>query len=162
MDFQEKELQLINEAKERAENLYRDGDYLCSEAVFTVINDYLGQPLPPESVKIASGFPVGMGTAGCTCGALSGGIMALGLKFGRTQPKAEMPEMFRVSKELHDEFKTKFHSTCCRVLIKNFEFGDSEHIKQCIYITGQATEMVMKKILQSEMQVETSPANPVE
>lgn len=53
-----------------------------------------------------------MGTPGCVCGAISGGIMALGLKFGRTEPKAEMPEMFRVTKELHDEFKNKFRSTC--------------------------------------------------
>lgn len=162
MEFNDKELKLINEAKERAENLYRDGDYLCSEAVFSVVNDYLGNPLPPETVKIASGFPVGMGKAGCTCGALSGGIMALGLKFGRTQPKGEMPDMFRVSKELHDEFKAKFRSTCCRVLIKKFEFGDSEHIKQCIYITGQATEMVMKKIILAERPVQPSPANTLD
>lgn len=150
MDFNQTEEMIIQEARERAESLYRDGDYLCSEAVFTVINDYLGRPVPPEAVKMASGFPVGMGTAGCACGALSGAIMALGLKFGRTEPRAEMPDMFRVSKELHDEFKNKFRSTCCRVLIKKFEFGGEEHMKQCVYITGQAAEMVMKKILLAE------------
>ena len=47
-----------------------------------MVNDYLGRPIPAKAVKMASGFPVGMGTAGCACGALSGGIMALGLKFG--------------------------------------------------------------------------------
>lgn len=150
MNFDEKEEQIISKSKEKAESLYRDGDYLCSEAVFTVVNEYLGQPMPPEAVKMASGFPVGMGTAGCTCGALSGGIMALGLKFGRTRPKAEMPDMFCVSKELHDDFKNKFHSTCCRVLIKDFEFGGPDHLDQCIYITGQVTEMVMKKIMLAE------------
>lgn len=75
MIFNQSEETIIREAKERAERLYRDGDYLCSEAVFTVINDHLGRPLPRETVKIASGFPVGMGTAGCACGALTGGIM---------------------------------------------------------------------------------------
>jgi len=150
MEFNDKEQMLIIDSKERAESLYRDGDYLCSEAVFTVVNDYLGRPMPAEAVKMASGFPVGMGTAGCACGALSGGVMALGLKFGRTEPRAEMPDMFRVSKELHDEFKKKFRSTCCRVLIKKFEFGDTEHIKQCVYITGQVTEMVIKKIILAE------------
>lgn len=150
MDFNSKEQKTIKEAKERAESLYRDGDYLCSEAVFTVVNDYLGRPIPAEAVKMASGFPVGMGTAGCACGALSGGIMALGLKFGRTKPKEEMPDMFRVSKELHDEFKKKFRSTCCRVLIKKYEFGSPEHLAQCVYITGQITEMVIEKILLAE------------
>ena len=60
---------LIQELKQKAEELYRSGDYLCSEAVFTVVNEYLGQPLPPEAVRITSGFPVGIGHAGCTCGA---------------------------------------------------------------------------------------------
>lgn len=150
MHFNQREEMIIQDARERAESLYRDGDYLCSEAVFTVINDYLGRPVPPEAVKMASGFPVGMGTAGCACGALSGAVMALGLKFGRTEPRAEMPDLFRVSKELHDEFKKKFRSACCRGLIKKFEFGGPEHISQCVYITGQAAEMVMKKILLAE------------
>lgn len=149
MIFNQSEETIIREAKERAERLYRDGDYLCSEAVFTVINDHLGRPLPRETVKIASGFPVGMGTAGCACGALTGGIMALGLKYGRTEPRAEMPNMFRTSKELHDEFKKKFRSTCCRVLTKKFDFGSPEHLTQCAHITGEVTEMVMKIIMQT-------------
>ena len=153
MEFNDKEQKLINDARERAESLYRDGDYLCSEAIFTVVNDLLGRPVPAEAVKLASGFPVGMGTAGCACGALSGGVMALGLKFGRTAPGAEMPDMFKVSKELHDEFKKNFRSTCCRVLIKKFEFGGEEHMKQCVYITGQVAEMVMKKIILAERPV---------
>jgi C_GCAxxG_C_C family probable redox protein len=155
MEFNDQEIAIIREAKERAESLYRDGDYLCSEAVFTVVNDYLERPVPAEAVRMASGFPVGMGTAGCACGALSGGIMALGLKFGRSKPKAEMPEMFRVSKELHDEFKKKLRSTCCRVLIKKFEFGSPEHLNKCIYITGQVTEMVMQKIIIAERSTES-------
>lgn len=156
MDFDQREEAIIKEAREKAESLYRDRDFLCSEAVFTVVNDYLGRPVPAEAVKMASGFPVGMGAAGCACGALSGGIMALGLKFGRTEPRAEMPDMFRVSKELHDEFKKKLRSTCCRVLIKKFEFGGPEHLNQCVYITGQTAEMVMKKILSAERQEQDS------
>ena len=70
--------QHINKAKSTAEEFLRTGGYNCSEAVFTVINDYLNNPMPKEAVCLASGFPVGMGTAGCTCGALAGGVMALG------------------------------------------------------------------------------------
>ena len=36
---------------------------------------------------MASGFPVGMGGSGCTCGAVVGGIMAIGMFFGRVQAK---------------------------------------------------------------------------
>ncbi len=40
MNFGQREEKIIHEARERAEGLYRNGDYLCSEAVFTVVNDY--------------------------------------------------------------------------------------------------------------------------
>ena len=36
---------------------------------------------------MASGFPVGIGGSGCTCGAIAGGIMALGMVFGRKRSK---------------------------------------------------------------------------
>lgn len=136
----------IRELSQKAEELYRCGDYLCSEAVFTVINDYLGQPLPPETVRITSGFPVGIGHAGCTCGALNGAVIALGLKYGRTGPRQNNEKIIALSKELHDEFKKLFGSTCCRVLIKGFTFGSPEHLEHCIKVTGEATKMVLAKL----------------
>lgn len=139
------EERIIQELKHNAEELYRSGDYLCSEAVFAVVNDYLGQPLPPEAVRITSGFPVGIGCAGCTCGALNGAIIALGLKYGRTGPKENNEKIMSLSKELHDEFKKQFGSTCCRVLIKDLEFGSPAHLEHCINVTGEATKMALNK-----------------
>lgn len=136
----------LQELSEKAEELYRSGAYLCSEAVFTVVNDYLGQPLPPETVRITSGFPVGIGHSGCTCGALNGAIIAIGLKYGRTGPKQDNKKILALSKELHDEFKKKFGSTCCRVLIRDFTFGSPEHLEHCIKVTGEATKMVLEKL----------------
>jgi len=136
----------IQELKKKAEELYSSGDYLCSEAVFTVINDYLGQPLPLEAVRIASGFPVGIGHAGCACGALTGAIMALGLKYGRTAPRQDNQKIIALSNQLHDQFKEQFGSTCCRVLIKDFRFGSHEHMEHCIRVTGEATKMVLEKL----------------
>lgn len=127
----------IEKAKTTAEEMYRSGQFLCSEAVFLVANDYLGKPVSDEVVRLASGFPVGMGLAGCVCGALSGGVMSLGLKYGRTQPGSPEPGMFEASKELHDRFKARRGSTCCRVLIRKFELGSPDHILQCIAITGE-------------------------
>lgn len=142
--------QIINNVRERAENYYRSGEYLCSEAVFTVVNDFLDNPMPREAVCLASGFPVGMGMAGCSCGALTGGVMALGLKFGRKGPREENPGMFAAAKKLHDDFKEKFGSTCCRALIKDFEFGSPKHLEHCIKVTGAATEMVLRQIIESK------------
>ncbi len=140
----------VIEAREKAEELYRSGQFLCSEAVFLVANEYLGRPVPAEMVKLASGFPVGMGKAGCTCGALAGGVMALGLKYGRTEPAAKTPGMFESAKELHDRFLARRKSTCCRVLIRKFEFGCPEHIAQCIAITGEVAADVIRLMEQDQ------------
>ncbi len=138
----------IEAARLKAEDLYRSGQFLCSEAVFLVANEFLGKPVPDDMVRLASGFPVGMGLAGCACGAVTGGVMALGLKYGRTQPGAKTPGMFEASKELHDRFLARRRSTCCRVLIRKFEFGSPEHIQQCITITGEVAADVIELLSQ--------------
>lgn len=69
-----------NRIRKQAEDYYRQGDYYCSEAIIRTIRDEFK---PDNVIAMASGFPVGMGGSGCTCGALVGGIMALGLFFGR-------------------------------------------------------------------------------
>lgn len=133
----------IQKARTEAEEMYRNGQFLCSEAVFLVANEYLGKPVTDEVVKLASGFPVGMGLAGCACGALTGGVMSLGLKYGRTQPATPTPGMFEAAKELHGRFLARRKSTCCRVLIRRFQLGSPEHIQQCIAITGEVAADVI-------------------
>ena len=127
-----------------AQDLYRSGKFLCSEAIVHVYNKALGNPFPQEVVKLASGFPVGMGdfeTGGCTCGALSGGVMVLGMLRGRSNPGDDVPMgALGGAKELHDWFLAEKGSTCCRSLIREFEFGSPDHIDQCVAFTGDVAE----------------------
>ena len=78
----------IEEAKVRALGLFTKDKFACSEAILYTVNAILGNPLPSEIVKLASGFTGGIGRSGSVCGALTGGVMALGLAFGRTNPGA--------------------------------------------------------------------------
>lgn len=135
--------------RERSEGLYRTGQFLCSEAIVHTLNEALGSPMPQEAVKMASGFPVGMGGlvhGGCTCGALSGGVMTLGIVFGRANPGDEAPLVLEKAKELHDWFLAEKGSTCCRALVRRFEFGSAEHIDQCVAFTGDVAERVAEMI----------------
>lgn len=133
--------------RKNAESLYRKGKFFCSEAVFTSVNEYLGYPADAHMVKMASGFPVGIGMAGCLCGAVSGGVMALGLKHGREKPGQFMSEeMFPLSAELYDRFQRRNCTTCCRKLIKKMEFGSKEHKEQCIKFTGEVAADVIDLI----------------
>ena len=140
------------EVRERAEELYRSGQFLCSEAILHTFNEALGKPLPQEAIKLSSGFPVGMGvlgTGGCTCGALSGGVMVLGLVYGRANPGDDAPQVLEKAKELHDWFLAAKGSTCCRALIRKLEFGSPEHIDQCVAFTGDVAER-LAKVLNAE------------
>ena len=145
------EIEAIERARHQAETLYRTGQFLCSEAVFVVANEYLNHPVPAEMVRLASGFPVGMGLAGCVCGAVTGGVMALGIKYGRSTPAAETPGMFAASKELHDRFKSRRKCVCCRALIRKFDFGSPEHMEQCIAITGEVAADVIELLIRDDV-----------
>ncbi len=142
--------ELIKEAKELAEKYYSEGKYLCSEAILASVNKVLECGMPEEYVRLTSGFPVGMGGAGCSCGALTGGQTALGLVYGRTKPGGNNKKIMKLSQELHNKFKEKYKSTCCRVLVKDYKFGSKEHIERCTRVTGDVCQMVMELILENQ------------
>lgn len=97
---------------------------------------------------MASGFPIGIGGSGCTCGAVVGGVMAIGLFFGRNEPKdTKVNKAMELSKELHDIFKERHKFLCCRVLTKGMMLGSAEHMEQCIYFTGEVAEEAAKIIV---------------
>lgn len=140
---------LINKIRQRTENLFMIRQLMCSEAVLTVLNQGLKGGLSPGiAVRITSGLPEGFGGSGCTCGALSAGIIALGLFLGRDGPGILNNRMvYTASRELHERFKTKFGSTCCRVLTKNIELGTKHHFEFCARHAGEVAEQTARIVL---------------
>lgn len=99
-------------------------------------------------IAITSGFPVGIGGAGCTCGALTGGVMALGLFFGRTEPKdRKVKKCMKLSKTLHTYFRDRHGVVCCHVLTKGRRLGFTRHMEQCVSFTGEIAEETARMIL---------------
>jgi C_GCAxxG_C_C family probable redox protein len=129
---------IIKALREDVEQLYRDGDYYCSEAVISTIRKYFAPEMPEQAIAMGSGFPVGIGGSMCTCGALSGGVIALGYFFGRTRPKdTKIQKVMELSKELHDSFQSNHKVLCCKILTKDMELGSPKHMEQCIAFTGE-------------------------
>ena len=136
-----------------AEEYYRNGDYYCSESIVKTIRDEFGLPVPDSAIAMASGFPVGIGGSGCMCGAIAGGVMALGMFFGREKPRDEVAnKCMALSKELHDVFRERHKCLCCRVLTKGMELGSPEHMKQCVSFTGEVAEETAR-IIARELEV---------
>lgn len=130
---------------EMAEENFKGGLYCC-EALMKAVRDGFELDVPEEVIAMSSGMAVGVGRSGCLCGALNGGVMALGMFFGRTEmdgptnPKSQ--QVMRLTGELHSRFKegTGKNSTCCRVLTREFDMGQGEHKAQCTRFTGMAAE----------------------
>jgi C_GCAxxG_C_C family probable redox protein len=150
LDLQIEELlQLI---ARKADNVVATRQLMCSETVLTVINQGLGGGMPNElAVRLGSGFPEGLGESGCLCGAVAGGIMALGLFLGRDRPGLLNNRLISsVSQTYHDRFKAEFGSTCCRVLTRNQIRGTKGQFNHCSEITGRAAEMAAGLILEKK------------
>ena len=97
--------ELIRLVKERAQNLFETGQLLCSEAVLAVLNRGLSGGMDDEfAIRLASTLPQGIGDSGCTCGALSGGALALGLFLGRSRPGArDRQKAMSAANDLHEQ-----------------------------------------------------------
>lgn len=139
--------QRVSEIRKIAEGYFERGEFFCSEAVVKTINDELGKPFSDEVTKLASGFPIGVGKSGCLCGAVSGGVMALGMVYGRCHGEAMHEDMFKHAADLHDRIKELYKSTCCRVMTRNFEFQSPERKAHCIKITGEVTAYIAEKLI---------------
>ncbi len=143
--------EFLNNVREEAEEYFRKGELFCSEAVVLTINNVLGKMFPDEVVKLASGFPIGIGKAQCLCGAVSGGEMALGMVYGRNHGEEMNPKMFEKAKGLHDFVKEDYRSLCCRVITRQWagdNFQSPERKAHCIEITGRVAEWVAKELIE--------------
>ena len=131
----------LSKVQADAEESFRKGFYCC-EAVMDVIIDHFKVDVPREVIGMASGMSVGVGKSGCICGALNGGVLALGMLFGRSEQKGPMDpasvKCLALTHELHDWFRENNTKkvACCRILTKEFKMAEGQHKSQCIYYTG--------------------------
>ena len=140
----------IEEAKACAFDLYVKDQFVCSEAVLYTIHRILGAPLPVEIVRLASGFAGGIGESGYVCGALTGGVMALGLAFGRSEAGASCPKLQPATRELLEWFNQEFGSRCCATLTKKRRVFGGKETNRCGVMTGETAARTMELILKYE------------
>lgn len=142
--------ELLTQVRKEAEGYFARGEFFCSESVVHTINNLLGKPYDDKIVKMASGFPIGIGKAGCLCGAISGGEMALGMVYGRVHGEEMNEKMFPMAAGLHDYIKDMYKSTCCRVITRQWagdNFQSPERREHCIKITGEVAAYVAEKLI---------------
>jgi len=86
----------------------------CAQAVFSTFAEQMGMDYQ-TAVKLTAGFGGGMGMGG-VCGAVSGAYLALGLKFGGIDPKAN-EQTAKLAREFVQRFKAQHRAVNCRELL---------------------------------------------
>lgn len=94
-----------------------DSGYNCAESVLLAVSNEPGCRSYECFPRIATGFGGGIARNGSLCGALAGGIMAIGLALGRDDNQDSRDPCYPAVDRLFNGFVVKFGSSQCRDLI---------------------------------------------
>ena len=151
---------LVNQIQQRARNLYTSRQFMCAEAVLLTINEGLGGEMSEaQAVALAAPFSAAMGESGCTCGALSGAVLACGLFLGQHAPYRRRREMRQCARQLHDQFKLTHGATCCRVICRKCKSDAKAQFQHCADLTAITAAQTARLILQKRPELLLSTEN---
>jgi len=105
---------------------FRDG-YNCAQSVLYAHCDEL-KLNKDTALRLACGFGAGMGRKEEVCGAVSGGILVLGLRHGRGEKDDEAAKetTYARTMELMDKFQRRHGSFICRQLLNGIDLTTDE------------------------------------
>ncbi|MCR4440748.1 MAG: C-GCAxxG-C-C family (seleno)protein [Peptococcaceae bacterium] len=124
MAFNDRKKERIRRVSQKAGD-YEELSGNCAQGTLAALQEEFGLPGGQELLKAAAFFP-GVASHKETCGALLGGLMALGLAYGRENifdPMGDTPEAIEKYNECrlkayryYEAFKEEFGSTMCGVI----------------------------------------------
>lgn len=129
-----------------------DEGYACSQSVLLAFSEELN--LDERTAKlISSTFGGGMGRLREKCGAVTGGFMVLGLKYGHTDPK-DMDTKLAAYKKVRDlnQVVVEIHGTsnCAEILKKHATEADVTERKHhkiiCRKVVGDVAGLLYEMI----------------
>lgn len=126
--------------QEHAKKAYLDQDYNCAESVLLAANEAYGLGVTAEMLPLVGGFGGGMGCRS-TCGALTGGIAAIGKRY-ITERAHVTPGLHEVCAAYVKNFTEALGSTNCQELIDKHRGED----KNCIKVVLLAADVLQKTI----------------
>lgn len=127
-----------------------DTGFYCAESVLSAVADHyeIQSDLIP---KIATGFCSGMSRTCGTCGALTGGILAINLISGREQSSESIESNYEAVQVLVDEFTAMYGTTNCQQLLDcdlgsgegQQKFTKQKLSKKCREYTGMSADIAV-------------------
>jgi len=141
----------------------------CAQCVLAAIQDIF-RLVNGGAFKGATGLSGGIGVMGSACGALTGGVIALGSKIGRERSNFEDLEEIRwktyeLARKLYIKFEQEYGSVNCRdiqkkILGRSYNLRDPEeykefekaggHAEKCPEVVGKAARWVAEILLEEQ------------
>ncbi len=116
---------------ERALNLFREsGGFNCAQAILAALAPRLN--LEEETaLKAAAAFGGGIGRTGGNCGAVSGALIAIGLRYGAVDidDQDSKTATYENAKQFLEQFKALHKTMVCRELT-GYDFSNPEELQQ--------------------------------
>ncbi len=149
LDTKPSQEETVGLVAERVANCYAKHKLCCSESIMYVLSKAFPCALSGrEAVQLGAGYCHGIGGAGCSCGALTGAVALLSYYLAPHADDGLKKRQFRKCiKEMHDQFKDRFRSTCCRVLSKKPKEGQRRF--SCKDLTVGAAEIATHLLLKA-------------
>ena len=130
---------------------YFERNLNCAQSVLAPFALRFGMDLD-IALKIATPFGGGMGHAGQVCGAISGGLMAIGLAKGiATVDRAKKYACYDLAHKFQDRFRAIHHDITCPGLL-GYDISDPDDLEEvrelnlfhlmCPKYVGDAAEIV--------------------
>jgi C_GCAxxG_C_C family probable redox protein len=113
-----------------AVEMYHNTEFNCAQSVLSEFAPQFGMDRD-TAMKVACGLGSGMGRSGNICGAISGGMLVLGLKYGMTDPDSPEDKKITYQKvcELLDKVIAKQKFTNCTDLM-GVDIGTEEGLQE--------------------------------
>jgi C_GCAxxG_C_C family probable redox protein len=144
--------QQTSQFSEKAANYFRQ-DYNCAQSVLLTMQEYYGIRRNRLIPRIATAFGGGIGRRGSLCGALTGAIMAIGLKRGTNKTALiEKEKAYEIALKFYDQFVEECGSPFCRELI-GYDLTNPEELdrmrksnvreEKCSHFVKKAVEILI-------------------
>jgi len=129
---------------------YHNSGFHCAEAVSkTIVEIYGKNGKNRYRPNVATAFGGGVGISKQEiCGAMVGGLIALGHLFGRSEPGADWANLQKLSEKLRNEFIRSYGTTNCGSLLA--KFGPQENMMRCKQLSGEVAELLTKIIKEAD------------
>jgi C_GCAxxG_C_C family probable redox protein len=105
--------------------------YNCSQSVLSVFAEDFG--LTKDCcLRLASPFGSGIARMQETCGAITGALMVIGLKYGKGEHglEADKANAYKISLQLIAKFKERHQSINCLELLDNLDINTPEGMEE--------------------------------